>query len=54
MWILVMILYSSAGGSSISHTYFEDERVCKAAAVEFESHKTKDYKLKSFCVSGDK
>lgn len=54
MWVLIMIVMLGGQGVTTTHLYYEDEIACKAAAMAFESNKTKDMKLKAFCIRGDK
>jgi len=53
MWILLMVVLLGDVHVNSTHTFFETERGCKAAAREFESHTSTGVKFKSFCMKGD-
>lgn len=53
MYVLIMIVLLNSVGLNMSHLYYEDEISCSKAAVEFQSHKDKEYRLKAFCIKGD-
>ncbi len=53
MYVLIMIVILGNASVNLNHLYYEDEISCHKAANEFESHKSKDVKLKAFCIRGD-
>ena len=53
MYVLIMIVLLGGSGVNLNHLYYEDEMSCHKAAAEFESHKSKDMRLKAFCIRGD-
>lgn len=53
MYVLIMIVLLGAQGATLNHLYYEDEASCFKAASQFESHKSKDIRLKAFCIKGD-
>lgn len=52
MWLLIMMVLNNST-VNLSYIYYEEQLSCTRAAQEFESHKSKDYKLKAFCIKGD-
>ena len=48
-----MIVVLSNTSVNLNHLYYEDEASCTKAANSFESHRSKDIKLKAFCIRGD-
>jgi hypothetical protein len=53
MYVLIMIVLLSNSSANLSHLYYENESACYDAAREFESHRSKDVKLKAFCIRGE-
>lgn len=53
MYVLIMIVLLGSQGATLNHLYYEDELSCTQAARQFESHKSKEYRLKAFCIKGD-
>lgn len=52
MYVLIMIILLGGQSVTLNHLYYEDESTCKVAANEFESHVSRDVKLKAFCIKG--
>ena len=53
MYVLIMIVLLGNSSVTLNHLYYETESSCYKAATDFESHKSKDVKLKAFCIKGD-
>lgn len=53
MYVLIMIVLLGGQGVTMNYMYYETEYSCKNAAMDFESHKSKDVKFKAFCIKGE-